>query len=186
MKNLLIAALTLLAVAQSHAQIVVYKLKLTVTSTGNHLTTKSSETGYFIVDFSTSDSAFIEASANKHFSIFEPDFADYDFGPIDGAKGSHQWQFTLNEQYGSVSMLGKTVTINLGGTNNYALPKTMTFSGSVVTLDDNDVRTLAQFKGTLALDTVNTTSANQSGDVLSDTEDRITTFLQHSGYILDP
>jgi hypothetical protein len=188
MKKLLLTLLGLGVLGTCQAQIAVYKMNLTDTTTGNGQTLKQPTTGYFIVDFSNNVVAFVQVFPSKHFSSFEPASTDFDYGPLVGAKAAQGWAFSLNKTFGSLTASGKAAPLNLGVPGvTVALPKTMTISGAVLSGSDSTsgIRTLDQFKGALAFDLPDTTTANQLGDALSDTENRLIAFLQSKGDIYD-
>jgi hypothetical protein len=182
-------SLTLLGLGMTafmcQAQISVWKMSLKDATTGNGQTLKSTSTGYFIIDFDASRAAFIEVNG-KHFSLYEPADADYDYGAAIGAKNASTWVFALSKTYGSLTASGKSSSLNLGVSGlNVGLPKTMAITGTLLTSEDSGVRILDQYSGALSFDLPDTKTANVLGDALTDTENRLITALQSKGFTYD-
>lgn len=176
MKVISILLLGLLCAANvATADVLVYKVKITATVTGNGSTSTTPLSGAVVLDANTSAFAEIFANAkSKEFFVRVP--TNITVATINGGLKS----YTVIEQSangnGGFEAKGQNATLN-AGTANYSAPKTFQETGF-----DLNGSQLEEEKGTLTFDTKTTATQNGIDGNFSAVLSRLTQALIDAGY----
>jgi hypothetical protein len=189
MKKLLLLLSIVAAFAlQAPAEIAVYKLKLKSTLSGSGRVVKNSLAGYFIHDVDTAEVAFIITQKVNLKNVFNVQTIDnhsinqINIGPLKSLSVVSQSDVFLdndgNEHTDTFTMKGANVTVNIGATNLWNIPRTMTWTGRSTYPDSTPFpdAILEETTGALGIDLKTSVILNTAHDDI----DQATEYLRQS------
>lgn len=193
MKKLTLLTLAGIFCATFHlsADVLIYKHKISTTTTGVGVTGRISYSGYTVFDPEAADEltqVFVNTKT-KQFWVFEPFGLTVDV--VEGAAGrkytfliqSDSWLDTNDLAHVDIGTAKGMNSINdVGGTTLWNIPKTFAWKGSATYPSQSGNTILEESTGSWSLDKKLSTSANTAGDNLDAAIDRVRQTLIASGY----
>jgi hypothetical protein len=181
MKKLSISVVGVLAlVCLSKADVIIWKQKITVTTTGAGAVSTTPITGYVVMDTQTANLVIINAyPVRKLFSVITP--TNFLVQHVTGAAGKQMMVvFVGGKGTGGSTSKGSDKVINVGMINSYTFAPTLTVSGSDLYLSGEYF--LDEFKGSSVYDKKDTETANSLSQSLQETVNSLGATLISHGY----
>lgn len=181
MKKLSISLAGLLAlVCLSKADVIIWKQKIAVTTTGGGSVAVTQIAGYGVMDAQTGDLVIINAyPATKRFSVINP--TTFSVQHVSGTAGKQSMViFVGGKGTGGSTSKGSDKLMNVGAVTNYTFAPTLTVLGEDLYL--NGEYFLDEFKGSAVYDKKDTQSANSLSQSLEETVNSLGAILTSHGY----
>jgi hypothetical protein len=173
--GLLVCALT------GRADLIVYSQKIVVTKTGGGTTSRSTTTGWAILDGQTGDLAFIDLfNFRGRFHVNVP--TDHAIDNLSAGFFRDYMVIALpGTGVGAVTFKGRNTTIDIGSTNtNYSVPFILNVTGSDLFNDGDSF--LNEYRGSLVYNRGETRFANSNSFTLEEEVEDLRQYLLDFGY----
>lgn len=173
------------------ADVLIYKHKISTTTTGVGSTARISHSGYTVFDPEAADeiTQVLVNTKTKQFWLYEPYGITVDVA--EGSSGrkytfmiqSDSWEDTNDLAHVDIGTAkGVNSVMNIGGTSLWNIPKTFAWKGSATYPSQSGNVILEESTGSWSLDQKLSISANTAGDDLEDAVDRVRQTLIALGY----
>ena len=172
----------------SHAEVIIYKKKITTVATGGGSITKQTVTGWTVIDTEGTNTVDVDVFSKRgRFTVYK---RDYDFSRMTAGIGtSYLVASEASTDYYddgapytlSAVIKGREVLLDIF-TRDFSAPKTMTFIERFIYELSNGDQVIEESSGRLAFDKANTQDANFAGVNVEEAADALRQFLISKGY----
>jgi hypothetical protein len=193
MKRTIISTALALFCLVAEGQVVIYKLKLTVTGTGRGVTATTTPSGYLLMNPADGTLTVVFVSnSQKIFAVTTLD--DWYVSTVEGPGKAYtvlSEATTTNDAAGNLQLdtataKGINSSVDIGSAmsvqNPWSVPKTIQLVWRRLHRADSGQSELSELNGTLTLDLKRTRQSNQAGNGIDDAADAIRTELAGQGY----
>ena len=172
----------LLGTFSSRADLIVYSQKIVVTKTGSGAVTRSTTTGWMIMDGQTADVTLVNLYVPR--GRFHADvLTNYAIDNISAGLNKDYMVIAIpGSGVGALTGKGLNKTIDVGApTTTYSVPKTLTVTGSDLLTDGDSF--FNEYKGSLVYNRNETEFANSSAFTLAQEVEDLRQYLLGLGYV---
>jgi hypothetical protein len=173
----------LLSVASASAQVAIWQVKFTFTTSGGSGVVRSKHTGYFVVDMAGKTAQWLDVSGMNYQLNNNP---SNDVQTI--STGAKKYLMAVSVPLGSIGGLtlkGNAAAMKLVSTNVFYTPRVFTVEGASQQLQ-NGQPFLEEYSGMAALDTKDTSDANGLLEPIDTVITNLEARLQQEGYRQSP